>query len=148
MNDCDTEFIAPEEIKLTDNPDNASVLTPEANFHVVAEGPHIIKNQRQTKREKKLKKYPNHMETQCFFTFWRELSSGGQSFLPIWWKCFSFQYLSYSWCFDWITCSTKWPLFATKQNELSQHRRGNESFHCCKPIAKHTRVLELQSFRR
>ena len=83
MNDCDTEFIAPEEIKLNDNPDNACVLTPEANFHVVAERPHTIKNQRQTKREKRLRKYPDHMEMQCFFTFWRELSSGGQSFLPI-----------------------------------------------------------------
>ena len=40
MNDCDTEFIAREEIELTDNPDNASVLTPEANVHVVVEITH------------------------------------------------------------------------------------------------------------
>ena len=40
MNDFDTEFIAREEIELTDNPDNASVLTPEANVHVVVETTH------------------------------------------------------------------------------------------------------------
>ena len=33
MNDSNTEFIALEEIELTDIPDIASVLTPEANFH-------------------------------------------------------------------------------------------------------------------
>ena len=38
MNDFDTEVIVPEEIKLTNNPDNASVLTPEANAHVADEG--------------------------------------------------------------------------------------------------------------
>ena len=32
MNDFDTEFIASEEIKLTDNPANTSVLTSEANI--------------------------------------------------------------------------------------------------------------------
>ena len=31
MNDCDTEFRASKEMELTDNPGNASVLTPEAN---------------------------------------------------------------------------------------------------------------------
>ena len=35
MNDFDTEFIAPEEIELTDNPGNVSALTLEANVHVV-----------------------------------------------------------------------------------------------------------------
>ena len=35
MNDSDTEFIAPEDIKLTDNRENASVLTSEANNPVV-----------------------------------------------------------------------------------------------------------------
>ena len=43
MNDFDTEVIVPEEIKLTNNPDNASVLTPEANAHVVDEGTTHIK---------------------------------------------------------------------------------------------------------
>ena len=38
MNDLDMEFIASEEVKLTDNPYNASFLTPEANIHVVDEG--------------------------------------------------------------------------------------------------------------
>ena len=35
MNDFDTKLIAPEEIEITDNPDNASALTSEANVHVV-----------------------------------------------------------------------------------------------------------------
>ena len=38
MNNFDTDFIAPNEIKLTGNPDNANVLTPEANVHLVDEG--------------------------------------------------------------------------------------------------------------
>ena len=38
MNDSDTGFIASEKIKLTDNPDNASILTTEANVHVVDKG--------------------------------------------------------------------------------------------------------------
>ena len=33
MHDSNTEFIALEEIELTDIPDIASVLTPETNFH-------------------------------------------------------------------------------------------------------------------
>ena len=38
MSDFDMLFIAPEEIELTNNPDNASVLTSEANVHVVDKG--------------------------------------------------------------------------------------------------------------
>ena len=38
MNDFDTEFIASEEIELTDNPGNVSVLTLETNVHVVEQG--------------------------------------------------------------------------------------------------------------
>ena len=35
IKDSDTEIIAPEEIKLTDNPGNESVLTLEPNVHFV-----------------------------------------------------------------------------------------------------------------
>ena len=35
MNDFDTKFIAPEDIELTDNPDNISSLRLEVNVHVV-----------------------------------------------------------------------------------------------------------------
>ena len=38
MNDSETEFIAPQEIELPDNPHNMSVLIPRANVHVVDEG--------------------------------------------------------------------------------------------------------------
>ena len=37
MNSSDTEFIGLRDIELTDNPDNARVLTPEANVHVIDE---------------------------------------------------------------------------------------------------------------
>ena len=53
MNDCDTEFKAPEEVKLTDNPDNASGLTPEANVHVVDEGTSYTKELDTNKNKKK-----------------------------------------------------------------------------------------------
>ena len=35
IEDSDTEIIAPEEIELTDNPGNESVLTLEPNVHFV-----------------------------------------------------------------------------------------------------------------
>ena len=38
MNDFDTEFIAPEEIELTDNQGNVSALRLEANLHIVNQG--------------------------------------------------------------------------------------------------------------
>ena len=38
MNDCATKFIASEEIKLTDNQDNAVVFTSEVNVYVVDKG--------------------------------------------------------------------------------------------------------------
>ena len=85
MNDSDTEFIAPEEIELTGNPDNASVVTPGANVHVVGKGTTHTKQD-----EKARRKYTNHMEMQGFSTSLTELSSTGQSFLP---KYFSLRYL-------------------------------------------------------
>ena len=85
MNDSDTEFIAPEEIGLTGNPDNTSVVTPAANVHVVGKGTTHTKQD-----EKARRKYTNHTEMQGFSPFLTELSSTGQSFLP---KCFSLQYL-------------------------------------------------------
>ena len=38
MNDCATKFIASEEIKLTDNQDNAVVFTSEVNVYVADKG--------------------------------------------------------------------------------------------------------------
>ena len=38
MNDFGTEFIAPEEIELTENQGNVSALTLEANVHIVDQG--------------------------------------------------------------------------------------------------------------
>ena len=69
MNDSDTEFIAPEEIELTDQ------LTPLANVHFADEGiTHTKELETNKKRKKSGKKYPNHMETQRFSTFSRGFS--------------------------------------------------------------------------
>ena len=38
MNDFDMEFIAPEDIELTDNQGNVSALTLETNVHIVDQG--------------------------------------------------------------------------------------------------------------
>ena len=38
INDFDVEFIAPEEIELTDNQGNVSTLTLEANVNIVDQG--------------------------------------------------------------------------------------------------------------
>ena len=43
MNGFDTEFIAPEEIKLTDNQGNVSGLTLESNVRIVDQGTTHIK---------------------------------------------------------------------------------------------------------
>ena len=53
MNDSDTGFIAPEEIELTGNPDNASVLTSGANVHVVDERTTRTKELETNKKRKK-----------------------------------------------------------------------------------------------
>ena len=45
MNDVNTEFIVPEEIEQTGNPDNVSALTLEANAQAVDQGTtHTLKN--------------------------------------------------------------------------------------------------------
>ena len=49
MNDFGTKFMASEEVKLTENPNNAIVLTPKANFHVVHEATTHIKELEITK---------------------------------------------------------------------------------------------------
>ena len=38
MNDFDTKFITPEEIKITNNQGNVSALTLDANVHIVDQG--------------------------------------------------------------------------------------------------------------
>ena len=60
MNDSDTEFIAPEEIELTGNPENASVLAPEANVHVVDKGTTHTKELETNKTKKQKKIHHSH----------------------------------------------------------------------------------------
>ena len=52
INDSDMEIIALEDIELTDNPDNASFLTQEANAHVVDEGATHTKELETNKKKK------------------------------------------------------------------------------------------------
>ena len=59
MNDFDMEFIALEGIELTGNPGNSSILTPEANVHVVEKGTtHAKKLEANIKRKKPEEKTP------------------------------------------------------------------------------------------
>ena len=51
MNHFNTEFIAPEDIELTNNPGNVGAVTLEANVHVVDKGTTHKNNYRQTKRK-------------------------------------------------------------------------------------------------
>ena len=87
MNGFDTEFIDTEELKVTDNPDNESVLTPEGNVHVVDEETTHTKELRQIKRGKSQKKTLKSRGNALFSAFLRV------GFPFIWRKCFSFQYL-------------------------------------------------------
>ena len=75
MNEFDTKFIAPEEIKLTDNRDNTSPLRLEANIDVVDKKTTHTKELETTKQKKARRKYFDHVKTQDFATFLREWSS-------------------------------------------------------------------------
>ena len=57
MNDFDTKFIAPEEIELTDNPENVRLeFDIEANVHVVEKGTTHTRELEKNKRKKSQKK--------------------------------------------------------------------------------------------
>ena len=72
MNDFDKEFIAPEEIKLVNNPGNVSALTLEPNVLVVGQGATHNKEREKNKNSKKSRgNHTNHMQLQSFSTFWR-----------------------------------------------------------------------------
>ena len=58
MNDFDTKLIAPEEIEITDNPDNASALTSEVNVHVVDKMTTYINKLETNKKRKSQRKVP------------------------------------------------------------------------------------------
>ena len=57
MNSFDMEFVAPEEIELTDNLGNVSAFTLEANVHIVDQK--ITHTKELTKREIKDKRQTN-----------------------------------------------------------------------------------------
>lgn len=64
MKDSDTDFIAPEKIKLTGNPYNLSVVTPEIIVYVVAErSTHTKEIDTNKKKKQARRKYLDHMNT-------------------------------------------------------------------------------------
>ena len=60
----DMEFLSPEEIELTVDPGNASIVTPEANVYIADKGTTHTKELRTNKKKKKLEENTPHMETQ------------------------------------------------------------------------------------
>ena len=54
INDSDTDFIAPEKVKLTGNPYNVSVVIPEVIVYVVAKGSTQIQEIETNKKRSKL----------------------------------------------------------------------------------------------
>ena len=93
INDCNTEFIALEEFKLTGNLDNASVLTPEANFYVADEGTTHTKELETKKRGKSWKKIPRLNGNATFLNILEEIFFLRVGFPANSTKCFSFRYL-------------------------------------------------------
>ena len=55
INDSNTEFIALDEFKPTDNPNNMNVLTSEANIHAVYKGTTHTEELETNNKRKKLK---------------------------------------------------------------------------------------------
>ena len=58
MTDFDTKLIAPEEIEITHNPDNASALTSEANVYVVDKMTTYTNKLETNKKRKSQRKVP------------------------------------------------------------------------------------------
>ena len=65
MNDFDTEFIAPEEIKLTANPSNGSSLRLQANANVVDQGTTHTKELETDEKRKKTQKNSTPITWKC-----------------------------------------------------------------------------------
>ena len=65
MNDFDTEFIAPEEIKLTGNPSNGGSLRLQANANVVDQGTTHTKELETDKKRKKTQKNSTPITCKC-----------------------------------------------------------------------------------
>ena len=93
INDCNTEFIALEEFKLTGNLDNASVLTPEANFYVADEGTTHTKELETKKRGKSWKKIPQLNGNANFLHILEKIVFLRVRFPSNSTKCFSFRCL-------------------------------------------------------
>ena len=161
MNDFDTEFIAPAEIELTDNQDNVSALTLEANVHVVDQGTtHEITKDKQ-KDKKRQKKVPpitwkrnisSHSLKRIAFLR-AELPTNLTKVLQL--SIYMNKLLILMFWLRYVyACSKKQPLFVINLEEVLHQCLRNESYHWChlhhdcKPIAKYTNVLGLQSFCR
>ena len=93
INDYNTEFIALEEFKLTGNLDNASVLTPEANFYVVDDEGTTHTKELERKRGKSWKKIPRLNGNATFLHILEEIFFLRVGFPANSTKCFSFRYL-------------------------------------------------------
>ena len=66
MNDSETKFKVPEEIKVNDNPDNARVLTTEADIYIFDKGTTHTKELGTNKKKKKVKRNVSaHFRQNC-----------------------------------------------------------------------------------
>ena len=84
MNDPDMESLAPEEIQLNGNPNNSSLLTPEANANVVDEGITHTKELQPNKESKNPKdNTPITQENATFLHILKKIPFSGWRFLPI-----------------------------------------------------------------
>ena len=81
INDLDMEFIAPGDMKLTDNSGNVSNLTLEANAHVVDQGNTRTKELETSNKRKKSQKNVSRSYENA--TFLHILKRRGQSYSPI-----------------------------------------------------------------
>ena len=81
INDLDMEFIAPGDMKLTDNSGNVSNLTLEANAHVVDQGNTRTKELETSNKRKKIQKKVSRSYENA--TFLHILKRREQSYSPI-----------------------------------------------------------------
>ena len=154
MNDCATKFIASEEIKLTDNQDNAVVFTSEVNVYVVDKRTTYTKWLKTNEKRKNLEentwkdKVSVHFQEKCllegraFYRFYESasvLTPMNKLLILLFWLNYLFN---------------KATSIQTKREELSHQCWGHQNFHWCqlhhgcKANVMHTSELGLWSFRR
>ena len=149
MNDFDTEFRALEEVELTDNPGNVSVLTLKANVHCFDQWTTHTKELETNKKRKKT-------EESTPLAWKRNVSPHSREYCLLEGKVANQndESVSASDIINKLLILMFWLIYLfNKATSIVSHRcirdksyHWRQLHHDCKTVAKHTSFLGLQSF--